>query len=433
MATSDPPAGELNPAVILVPSQNPDPVGDVGQAYVDSRNEVVAQVMDLFRRNLPSNYVSTVNGPFYTLQFQALAERIADFQITASLVFRDAEYDLVRSEYLWETLGSLVFPQSTARDGGLPQIDGDKLYRDFLRGMVTCLLQGATKASVASGLGLLTDQTITVVERFIDARTPGSEWTNLDTFVFDVLVEGLSGDPFTLRENALRVLTALRPAHTLFTYANLLRDEFTTPTGDAYSWAMDQYGYEDTRRYCGGAEAVRGEDGVTTAGERNTLTDLTRTFANVRTDATLRVSSGANAGAVRRVTGVRGLRVASDAVARPYTTSPTGLTGSATVVNGDVTDPSQDFAPCADGEVITFASGPNAGSYRVSVLLGNAGGLVGEAVGPCLALRVAPCTLLLDRSLFAATGQDYSVDVDRLGVRTPQVVPAEDASVQFWT
>ena len=433
MATSDPPAGELNPAVILVPSQNPDPVGDVGQAYVDSRNEVVAQVMGLFRRNLPSNYVSTVNGPFYTLQFQALAERIADFQITASLVFRDAEYDLVRSEYLWETLGSLVFPQSTARDGGLPQIDGDKLYRDFLRGMVTCLLQGATKASVASGLGLLTDQTITVVERFIDARTPGSEWTNLDTFAFDVLVEGLSGDPFTLRENALRVLTALRPAHTIFTYANLLRDEFTTPTGDAYSWAMDQYGYEDTRRYCGGAEAVRGEDGVTTAGERNTLTDLTRTFANVRTDATLRVSSGANAGAVRRVTGVRGLRVASDPVARPYTTIPTGLTGSATVVNGDVTDPSQDFAACVDGEVITFASGPNAGSYRVSVLLGNAGGLVGEAVGPCRSLRVAPCTLLLDRSLFAATGQDYSVDVDRLGVRTPQVVPAEDASVQFWS
>lgn len=432
MAT-DPPSGTLNPAVILVPPQNPDPVGDVGQAYFDARSQVVAQVMDLFRRNLPSNYVSTVNGPFYTLQFQALAERIADFQVTASLVFRDAEYDLVRSEYLWETLGSLVFPQSTARDGGLPQIDGDKLYRDFLRGMVTCLLQGATKASVESGLGLLTDQTVTVVERFIDARTPGSEWTNLDTFAFDVLVEGLSGDPFVLRENALRVLTALRPAHTIFTYANLMRDEFSTPTGDAYSWAMEQYGYEDTRRYCGGAEAVRGTAGTTTAGERNTLTDLTRTFAGVRPDAVLRISSGANAGASRRVTGVRGLRVTSDPVPRAYTTSPTGLSGTATVVGGDVTDPSQDFSACVDGEVITFASGPNVGSYRVSVLLGNGGGPVGDAVGPCRSLRVAPCTLVLDRSLQSATGQAYSVDVDRLGVRTPQVVVAEDASVQFWT
>ena len=73
MATDSNPAGTLNPAVALVPPQNPDPVGDVGQAYVDVRQELVSQVMDLFRRNLPSNYVSTVNGPYYMLQFQALA------------------------------------------------------------------------------------------------------------------------------------------------------------------------------------------------------------------------------------------------------------------------------------------------------------------------------------------------------------------------
>lgn len=431
--SNETPPGTRNPAVALVPTQNPDPVGDVGQSYVDARRDVVAQVMALFRQNLPSNYVSTVNGPYYMLQFQALAERIADFQITASLVFRDAEYDLVRSEYLWETLGSLVFPASNVREGGLPVIDGDKLYRDFLRGMVTCLLQGSTKASIASGIGLLTDQTITVVERFIDAQQPGSEWTTLDTFAFDVLVEGLSGDPFTLRDNVEKVLTALRPAHTIFTYANLMRDEFSTPTDDAYSWAMEQYGYEDTRRYCGGAESVRGTTGVTTAGERNTLTDLTRTFANVRADAALRVTNGPNAGQYRRVTGIRGLRVGTDAVARPYTTTPTGLAGTAVVVGGDVVDAGQDFAACVDGEVFTFASGPNAGSYRMAVLLGNDGGPVGTAVGPCVGFRVAPCTLLLDRALFPYTGQAYSVDVDRLGVRTPQVVVAEDASVQFWT
>lgn len=433
MANQDEPVGDRNPAVALVPSQNPDPVGDVGQAYVDSRRQLVAQVMDLFRRNLASNYVSTVNGPYYTLQFQALAERIADFQITASLVFRDAEYDLVRSEYLWETLGALVFPTSSVREGGLPVIDGDKLYRDFLRGMVSCLLQGATKASIAEGVGLLTDETVTVVERFIDARTPGSEWTTLDTFAFDILVEGLSGNPFTLRDNVEKVLTALRPAHTIFTYANLLRDEFSTPTGDAYSWALDQYGYEDTRRYCGGAEAVRGTAGVTTASERNTLTDLTRTFANVRVDAVLKVTAGPNAGAVRRVSSVRGLRVSTDSVARSYTTTPTGLTGTAVVVGGDVVDPAQDFSPCVDGEVFTFSSGPNAGSYRMSVLLGNAGGPVGTAVGPCVGFRVAPCTLVLNRSLVPATGQTYAVGVDRLGVRTPQIVVAEDASIQFWT
>lgn len=427
------PAGTMNPAVALVPAQNPDPVGDVGQAYVDARRELVGQIMAQFRRRLPSNYASSVNGPYYTLQFQALAERIAEFQIAASQVFLDSGYDVLRSEYLWEALGALVFPRSSVREGGLPEIDGDRLYRDFLRGMVSCLLQGATPGSIASGIGLLTDQTVTVVERFIDSRTSGSEWTTLDTFTFDVLVEGLGRDPFTLRNNVDKVLTALRPAHTIFTYANLLRDEFLTPMGDGYSWALDQYGYEDTRRYCGGAEAVRGTAGATPAGERNTLTDLMRTFAGVRPDAVLRVSGGPNAGAVRRVVSVRGLRVMDDPVARAYTTSPTGLTGTATVAGGDVIDPGQDFSSCVDGEVLTFATGPNVGSYRVAVLLGNGGGPVGSAPGPCTGLRVAPCTMVLDRALQPATGQSYAVDVDRLGVRTPQAVVGEDASVQFWT
>jgi hypothetical protein len=430
------PPGTLNPAVApVVPEQNPNPVGNVGQAYVDRRRELVGQIMALFRTNLASNYVATVNGPFYTLQFQALAERLADFQITASEVFRDAEFDLLRSEYLWEVLGSLVFPESSTSDGGIPVIDGDRTYRDFLRGMVRLLLMGATRASVQGGVELLTDATVTVVERFIDARTPGSEWTTLDTFSFDVLVEGLGGDPFTLRENVVRVLTALRPAHTLYTYANLLRDEITSPTDDAYAWSMSQYGYEDTRRYCGGAEAVRGTAGTVLASERSAFTDLTRTFSGVDPGAVLRISGGPNDGEARRVVSVRGLRVATDPTPRAYTTSPSGLTGVATVTGGDVVDvvPSADLSGCIDGEVITFAAGPNTGTYRIAVLLGNNGGPVGAAVGPCRGLRVAPCTLLLDRRLTPATGQTYAVDVDRLGVRTPQVVVGEDASVQFWT
>jgi hypothetical protein len=431
MATT--PAGDQNPAVAAVsPTQNPDPVFDVGQSYIYRKQALTDQIVSLFRTNLPSNYVATVNGPYYTLQFQALAERIAEFQITASEVFRDAEYDLLRSEYLWEVLGALVFPDSSQTNGGIPVIDGDRTYRDFLRGMVTLLLQGATKASVQGGVELLTDQVVTVVERFIDARTPGSEWTNLDTFTFDILVEGLSGDPFTLRDNVMRVLTALRPAHTIYTYSNILRETLTSPTDDVYAWSLDQYGYEDTRRYCGGAEAITGTGGVTFSTERSAFTDVARSFANVRSDAVLRVLSGVNIGQVRRVTGIRGLRVATDTVARAYTTSPTGLSGTATVSDTNIFAVGQDFSVCVDGETFTFSAGPNAGTYRIDVLLGNEGGPVGAAQGPCDSLRVAPCTLLLDRRLDAAVGQTYSVDVDRLGVRTPQVVTAEDASIQFW-
>lgn len=501
-----------NPATTpVVPSQNPDPNGDIGQTYIAHKQELVSQIMAAFRTNLPSNYVSVINGPYYTLQFQALAERLAEFQITASQVFRDAEYDILRSEYLWQTLGTLVFPTND-----VPQIDGDTLYRDFLRGMVRLLLQGATKASVQGGIELLTDDVVTVIERFIAAREPGSEWTNLDTFSFDVLVEGLPTNPFTLAENVRKVLDALRPAHTLYTYANVLREEFPTPISDDYAWDLTNYHYDDTRKYCGGAEAITGTTGVTPVTDVATLTDIARSFEHIKVGSTLSIPFGEaasevftvvdavnlifqatnlsltaltpllsmvglrntttgfdfnitgarilsfntvqldadltqpaltvgdvlqgnylwrnspNAGAIRRVVGIRGFRT-DDATARPYTTSPTGLTGTARVVGGAAVDLAQNFGLCVDGEVLTFASGPNAGlAYRLATLLGNNGGPVGLVTGPATAVRPAPSTLLLSARLFPATGQTYQVTVDRLGVQVPQVVTAEDASAQFW-
>jgi hypothetical protein len=501
-----------NPATSpFVPRQNPDPNGDVGQTYIARKQDLVSQIMTAFRTNLPSNYVSVINGPYYTLQFQALAERLAEFQIAASQVFRDAEYDILRSEYLWQTLGTLVFPTND-----VPQIDGDTLYRDFLRGMVRLLLQGATKASVQGGVELLTDDVVTVIERFIAARVPGSEWTNLDTYSFDVLVEGLSSNPFTLAENVRKVLDALRPAHTLYTYANVLREEFPTPLSDDYAWDLTNYHYDDTRKYCGGAEAITGTAGLTLATDAATLTDNARSFEHIKVGATLAIPFGEaasvvftvvdattltfqstspaltaltpilsmvglrnvttasdfnitgarilsyntvqldtdlaqpaltvgdviqgnylwrnspNAGAVRRVVGTRGFRT-DDATPRPYSTSPTGLTGTATVVNGAAVDLAQNFALGVDGEVLAFTSGPNAGmAYRLATVLGNNGGPIGTALGPSTAVRPAPSTLLLSARLFPATGQTYQVTVDRLGVQVPQVATAEDVSAQFW-
>ena len=205
--------------------QNPAPVGGSGQDRITTRREQVDSIMSVFMQVLPSNYVAQVQGPFYTVQFQAAAEAIADFQITAQEAFSDSDYDFMRGEFLFQLLGSLVFPDASS--DGYPTLKGDLTYREFLKRMVLLLLQGATKDTVESGLELLSDATFAVIEKVIAARdtkkrvfneatgsydvVPGSAWGLDDQFEFEINVthvdpttglQRLPEEPFVLSEHA---------------------------------------------------------------------------------------------------------------------------------------------------------------------------------------------------------------------------------------
>ena len=537
-------------------TQNPAPVGGTGQDRITTRREQVDAIMGVFLQVLPSNYVSQVTGPFYTIQFQAAAEALADFQITAQEVFSDADYDYTRSEFLFQILGALVFPDATT--DGYPDLKGDTTYREFLKQMVLLLLQGATKPTVESGLELLSDATFTVIEKVIAARNakkkvwnpttgryddvPGSAWGFDDQFEFEINVsytDPVTGrqrfpeDPFDLQENVRIVMRALKPAHTIYEYRHLFTEAFGSIASASPSWEMSNYHYADFRKFCCGAKNVAGTAGVTWT-DKALFSDTSREFDQIQAGADLVVLSGPNsihAGGIEgtsvstdryavgryRVRDVLAFPVGTDATPRAYTTSPSGFTGKATV-NVDViedayslgvlannllkvtdttavrflagefficigsdlftpvgvvvfsADPGSgdgveyltaisgsdpvgrlkfgsqllidyadaavayvgDWASAVEGEALTFTEGLNAGTYRLKTLLGNSGGPLGDATGPGTQVRVAYSLIRTERRMKqAATGQQYTVVVDRLGVQEPQVVDGEDASVFF--
>lgn len=430
-------ADENDPLSKYVLSQNPAPFPESGQDFITKVRQQTDAIMAQFLKVLPSNYVAQVNGPFYTLQFQAAAEQLAVFQLTAEEVFKDTDFDYTRPDFLWQVLGVLVFPGADAQTG-VPQVDGDVSYRDFLKKMVLLLLRGATPSAMEEGAELLTEAEVTLLERFLAARQPGSEWTIDDQFFFDLDVEGgdppgtgFPENPFTLQNNVQIILRALKPAHVLYGYRHLFRDAFGTLFQDESSWELSAYYYDDFRKFCYGAKEITGTAGRTLSG-RMTFSDPTRSFASVQVGGLLHVTAGPNAGHYR-VTEVVAFLVSTDATARPYTTIPSGLSGLATVTGDVLTDPVQDFAAAAEGEILTFISGPNAGSYRLDTLLGPDGGPVGFATGPATAVRISPSILRLDRRMPAvAVGQDYKVDVDRLGVKVPRVILGEDAAEQCY-
>jgi len=417
-------------------AQNPAPnPANQGQAYQQDKSALVQRIMAAFRSVLPSNYVAATNGPWYSLQFQAMAEQLAEIQINASELATDCDWDFTRSDFLWDLLGGVVFPNSSS---GIPYINGDVDYRTFLRRMVELLLQGATKASIQGGIEALNPNvTAYVLERYLQTppRDPNGAYTIADQFALDILIDAgnsFPDNPAILQANIELVLRALKPAHVLCSYSTLFRDTFPTPedNGDAFSWDVEPYYYDDTRKYCLGAKEISGISGAFLA-RRDYFSDPSVSFSSIPSGALLMIGTDQY-----RVRSTRALLTGADAVARAYTTSPSGLSGMVVALNAtDLYDAAQDWgASAVEGEVITILTGPNSGaSYRLETVLGSDGGPLGEAGLSGNRVRLAPTILVLNRrASAAASGLTYTVTVDRLGQQPVREVLAEDVAIQFW-
>ena len=148
------------PSVYGPAPQNPAPFDLHGQVDLDRVRSLADQIVKVFLNSLPSNYVSQVKGPYYVQQFQAAAEELAKIQVLLADAYEDSDYDFTRTEVLYQFLATLVFPD--APNAGLPEINGDISYREFLKRMVALLLQGSKGVTLVQGIEALTDANVTL-------------------------------------------------------------------------------------------------------------------------------------------------------------------------------------------------------------------------------------------------------------------------------
>ena len=477
--------------------QNPAPFEQEGQVDESRVRAVADQIVRVFINSLPSNYVSQTKGPYYVQQFQAVAEELARIQVTAEDAYEDNDYNFTRSEVLFQFLADLIFPTSSTTglpeiEGDISyRAFLQKMVVLLLKGSKTVtLLQGVealTDAEVSildkslfigkPGVGwgiadrftfeinvaktrrttsgsLLVDSHYHTVKINAagEGETTGIVWadgsgpdhvhtiegflvaeasaTGLPAHTHDLLSD-FADLPVILERNVRIVMRALRPAHTLYEYRNLFRETYRHVFTDDYQKLdLDSYYYDDFRKYCTGVKEITSLTGIVLS-DRYTFND-TLSFRSVRVGAPFVVTGGPNAGRYQ-VREVISFPFGNDPVARSYTTSPTGLFGVAAVVDGAFVDATQNWALAAPNEVLTFATGPNAGKYLLETVLGLNGGPVGEAAGPATEVRPALCFLRVGpRFIVAGSGVPYTVEVDRLGIRSSIEVLNEDVSSQFF-
>lgn len=203
---------------------------------------------------LPSNYISTIQGPNYTQEMKAVAVELAKLELALEDVDFDGDFRNTRSDFLYSLIGYLVF-----LNGKLPTTSfDDQEFKQFLLNVIRIYFQGSVPASMRDGVQLFVGNGVTVTENFLLVRAGASGLDISDQFGFQIDIDttgGFPSDVFTLDRNIRLILDILRPAHTLFRIRYVFNDDYTPnedTTGkviDAMRWRLANYYYDDFRVY----------------------------------------------------------------------------------------------------------------------------------------------------------------------------------------
>lgn len=207
---------------------------------------------------LPSNYISTVQGPNYTNEVKAVAVELARLELALEDVETDSNYKTTRSDFLYSLVGYLVF-----LNGKVPTTTFDDVeFKNFLLNTIRIYFQGSIPASMRDAVNLFISSGVTFTENFllVRASAPGLDISDQFGFQFDIDAIGnvFPPDIFAIDVNLRPLLDTIRPAHTLFRIRYVFRDSYT-PNPDKGGKILDtsrvrlaNYYYEDFRNYTDG-------------------------------------------------------------------------------------------------------------------------------------------------------------------------------------
>lgn len=202
---------------------------------------------------LPSNYVSAIQGPNYTLELKAVAVELAKIELSLEDIDLDRDFRKTRSDFLYSMIGYLVFLNNR-----LPPLEfNDDEFRKFLLALISIYFQGSVPESIQDAVGLFINEDFTVLENFLLVRNGASGLDISDQFGFQINIETTGTFPpdlFNLQSSIRIILDIIRPAHTLFKIRFIFRDDYrpNDPINkilDAMKWRLSNYHYEDYRNY----------------------------------------------------------------------------------------------------------------------------------------------------------------------------------------
>jgi hypothetical protein len=239
-----------------------------GEEYIGRLNQEAEVNFKALLTMLSSYWQSTVDGPNYAREIKAVAIAMSRIRIALDDVKSDGDYRSTRAEFLYQVLGSMLFPGEMANPS-----HNDADFAAFLRNLVKTYFAGSVPASIKAAVELVVDgMQVRVTENYVEARKPGSglDISDEHTFCVDVMLSSPGSiDAFLAEKNTRILLDILRPAHTLYKLKFVLRDEYLgnrtkegdlviepSKVSDSSRFDLSSYGYEDFRKFVEGIEGL---------------------------------------------------------------------------------------------------------------------------------------------------------------------------------
>ncbi len=254
-----------------MPRFTPDPnrinhtISQTGREYNLRLQQRAQAIFTTLLNLLPSNYISAIAGPNYTLELKAVAVELARIELSLEDIDTDRSVVTTRTDFLYSIIGYFIF-----LNGKLPTTEfSDEGFRKFLVGLIRIYFQGSTPKSISDLATLLLSGDVQVTENFLLVRQGASGLDISDQFGFNINVVIPTGGSFPVNlfqvDSTLRMLLdIIRPAHTLYKIRYIFSDTHnpntdtntnTDTTGkilDAMRWSLAMYEYEDLRSYWNG-------------------------------------------------------------------------------------------------------------------------------------------------------------------------------------
>lgn len=244
------------------------PITRLNYNAYESGEEYLVRLHDEADRNfrillalLSSYWQSTVDGPNYARHLKAMSLALAQVRLGLEDMQTDGSYGTTRTEFLYQTMTSLLFPREAP---DLRSTDLD--FRDFLNKVVGIYFAGSTPESVRLAMEAVSGASVTVREPHVQRRS-GAVRDPADDFTVDVdviLSPSVSVDSVLMDRNARILLGLVRPGHVIARCRYVLEDVYLGVSGpsspakvrDEDRWELSDYSYEDFRKFVSGVRGV---------------------------------------------------------------------------------------------------------------------------------------------------------------------------------
>lgn len=295
--------------------QVPTPLEPKGKGYERALRSRSQAILNTLMGYLASNYASSIPSTNYSAHLSAVARELAKLTLTLEDQTRDIGYEGVRSEFLHQIIGYMLFVGAEMPDLGPGSADED--FKAFLLRIISLFFQGSIPRSIEESVELFMQGQYKVVEVFRDVDP--LDISRQFEFVVDLGAMGSSGgqqsfnsEVFRVQQNIEALINIIKPAHTLYSLRHIFHDEYQPgddddpphhgpKVEDDAFWHIHDYQYEDVRKFCHGVGWVASQTGQILAGDLGTLWDTGSTgvdnpLCKVHRGCRLRIISGPNQG-----------------------------------------------------------------------------------------------------------------------------------------